>query len=508
MAVTRAQTLRESLWAAGLFAVAVVCLYHETVLSMVTIWVRSETFAHGLLILPISLWLVWSRRDYLVAVQPSSAPWVALLALPAGAAWLLATLLDVQVVQHLALVATLIAGVWAIIGHRLAAVLAFPLFFLFFMVPMGEGLIAPMMEFTATSTVWLIRETGIPVYREGLFFTLPTGRWSVVEACSGVRYIIASVTVGTLFAYLTYTSWWRRALFIIVSAVVPVFANTVRAYLIVILGHTSDMKIATGVDHLVYGWVFFGLVIFILFWLGSFFREDLPPAEPAVIGERTAASGASRTRLAVALFCALGAVSLAPLLVHQLARPDGTLQPAPALPSASGNWRAVQSVPWGWQPVSMVGGLQQAFYALDDRQVGLIVQYADGSFALGEVIGSSGLFVWQENAWKVIGRDRAPLVVAGQKLTADEGHVRGPGGEFIAWSWYLLGDIQTANDYLGKFQQAAVSMGMGAAGAWRIILVTPLVRDPAMSREVLALFLEEHGTALVDELRSTSTGAR
>jgi exosortase len=48
--------------------------------------------------------------------------------------------------------------------------------------------------------------SGIPVHAEGLRFVIPTGSWSVVEACSGVRYLIASVTVGTLFAYLTYRS--------------------------------------------------------------------------------------------------------------------------------------------------------------------------------------------------------------------------------------------------------------------------------------------------------------
>ncbi len=47
-------------------------------------------------------------------------------------------------------------------------------------------------------------------------------------------------------------------------------ANTLRAYIIVMLGHFSDMKVATGADHLIYGWVFFGLVMFLLFWIGGF----------------------------------------------------------------------------------------------------------------------------------------------------------------------------------------------------------------------------------------------
>jgi hypothetical protein len=60
--------------------------------------------------------------------------------------------------------------------------------------------------------------------------------------------------------------------------VVPIVANWLRAYMIVMIGHTSGMELATGVDHLIYGWLFFGLVMFIMFWIGSYWREDEAPA--------------------------------------------------------------------------------------------------------------------------------------------------------------------------------------------------------------------------------------
>jgi exosortase A len=230
-------SVRRSLWTAGFFCLVVLVIYHETARSMVNIWSRSDTFAHGFLIVPISLWLIWMRRDLLAPVMPAPAIWVALSIIPFGTVWLVAWLVDVTVIQQLALVAIMVAGAWAIMGHQLTRLLAFPLLFLFFAVPMGEGLIPPMQQFTARSAVWMIEMTGIPVYREGLVFSLPSGSWEVVQACSGVRYIIASVTIGTLYAYLTYRSWIRRLLFVIVSGVVPVIANSVRAYIVVMLGH-------------------------------------------------------------------------------------------------------------------------------------------------------------------------------------------------------------------------------------------------------------------------------
>lgn len=91
------------------------------------------------------------------------------------------------------------------------------------------------MEWTAKITVICLRMSGIPVYQEGLQFVIPSGNWSVVEACSGIRYLIASVTVGTLFAYLNYRSLKRRLLFVVVSFLVPIIANWARAYIIVML---------------------------------------------------------------------------------------------------------------------------------------------------------------------------------------------------------------------------------------------------------------------------------
>ena len=180
---------------------------------------------------------------------------------------------------------------------------------------MGDGLNPVLMDFTADTLEALIRMTGIPVYREGTFLSLPSGNWSVVEACSGLRYLIASVTLGLIYAYLTYQSLWRRGLFDLASILVPIAANSLRAYGIVMIGHTSDMTLAVGVDHLIYGWVFFGLVMLLLFWVGSFWQQpnrstaaarsrspkrrqsDLqrsPPRRPAALRHARCASAGAR----------------------------------------------------------------------------------------------------------------------------------------------------------------------------------------------------------------------
>ncbi len=252
----------------------ILIVYHETTASMISIWMRSETFAHGFLIFPFSAYLIWGQRKRLSKVFFQPSPLALLVLASLGFSWLLATLASVQVFKQFLLIAMIPAAVWAILGRRMVWALAFPLAYLVLAVPFGEALIPPLIDFTADFTVKALQLTGIPVYREGSFFSIPSGNWSVVEACSGIRYLIASFTLGTLYAYLTYHSLKRRLIFIALSLIVPIVANGIRAYMIVMTGHLSDMQLAVGVDHLIYGWVFFGFVMLLLFWIGSFWRED------------------------------------------------------------------------------------------------------------------------------------------------------------------------------------------------------------------------------------------
>ncbi|HRY88040.1 MAG TPA: exosortase A, partial [Rubrivivax sp.] len=237
---------------------AVALLYRDTAVTMVGIWYRSETFAHCFLVLPITLWLVWRKRAALARLTPRPSPAVMAAMLAVAAVWLLADLVAVNAATQFAFVALLVLAVPAVLGLEVASAILFPLMFLFFAVPFGEFLVPTMMEWTADFTVFALQRSGVPVFREGQHFVIPSGQWSVIDECSGVRYVMASFMVGSLFAYLNYRSYTRRAVFMAVALVLPVVANWFRAYMIVMLAHLSGNRLAVGVDHILYGWVFFG----------------------------------------------------------------------------------------------------------------------------------------------------------------------------------------------------------------------------------------------------------
>ena len=199
-----------------------------TTRSMIEIWRQSSAYGHCYLVIPVAIWMAW--REAALASSPLKPFWPGLILVAAiGFAWLLAELASVAVVTQFAAIGMVIATVIAVFGLTWARRLAFPLGFLFFAVPFGEGLLPLLMEWTADVTIGALRVTGIPVYREGNYFILPSGAWSVVEACSGVRYLIAAFMIGCIFAWLHYRASSKRILFVCLALAVALVSNWLRA---------------------------------------------------------------------------------------------------------------------------------------------------------------------------------------------------------------------------------------------------------------------------------------
>lgn len=449
-------------------------LFWPTFHSMVEVWERSETFAHGYLIVPISAWLIWRRRALLARIRPRvDLRGLALLGL-AGASWLLADAGSVNVVAQYALITMLIAAIWTLLGAAFVRAALFPLMFLYFAVPVGEFLIQPLMGVTADFTVAMLQVTGIPVYREGMFFSIPSGDWSVVEGCSGLRYLIASVTLGVLYAYLTYRSWKRRLLFSVAAMIVPVFANSGRAYMIVMIAHLSDMKLALGVDHYIYGWVFFGLVMLLLFWIGSFWREDDQP-EPQVPSSPAPVVAAMpvRPRLQAAI-AVLALAGLWPAYASWLES-----RPLPSLPE-------LQVEPQrGWQPgeaftswaphwVGADRQLRQSFTRAGDTVL-LELNYYATQRQDAELVNSQNFMIKQKDpAWSNVGEGLATVRIGGHTRQVRQARMRGAHGQrLLVWQWNLINQRPVVSDHLAKLVLAFDRVRLKRDDGLSVLIATP-----------------------------------
>lgn len=484
----RGSAWRSPLIAVTLVILAVFGLYWETLWSMVSIWERSETFTHGFLIMPISVFLVWQRRHELARLTPSP-DLRGLIVLPVlGMAWLLAHYAGVRVIEQLAMVAMVPVVVLTVLGWQVAWALLFPLFFLFLSVPMGEELIPPLMDVTADFTVAALQLTGIPVYREGTFFEIPSGHWSVVEGCSGVRYLIASVTLGCLYAYLTYRSALRRTVFVILSIIVPIVANGLRAYMIVMIAHLSDMRLALGVDHFIYGWVFFGVVMLLLFWLGSFWREDTAPLKTAAETAEAAPATATSPWRATALVMVL--LLLWPTLGYVHALKDIPANVAINTPAARGEWQAADAMT-SWRPhyLGTDAAVQQS-YARGGQRVIVNLEYYRHQRQDAELINSQNFLVKQKDpVWRQVADAPHEIEIDGKRIKIRQAKLRSEQQDLLVWYWYWMDGEYTTNHYLAKLWEAKAKLLGETGDAAAVILATDLGGEDREAAAVLTDFI-------------------
>ncbi len=453
--LARAGARPRAAWiAAGLACVAILALYWRTGVDMAAIWYRSETFAHGFLVLPISLWLVGRKRAELREL--AAQPWLPAVVGVAGAGllWLASDLASVAAPAQFALVLMLQLAVVAVLGLAVARAILFPLAFLLFAVPAGEFLVPKLMDVTADVTILALQGTGIPVYREGNHFMIPTGSWSVVEACSGIRYLIASMMAGSLFAYLTYRTAWKRAAFFAVSIVVPLVANWLRAYLIVMIGHLSGNRYAVGVDHLIYGWVFFGIVIAIMFWIGSYWREDVAGTETP--GARSWLPGAQAPqaggRFAIGAIAAVVAAALWLPVGYAI---DASANPAPPGPLAvapENGWRAVEGERAHWKPRFDGHRVEyEQLFAKDGRKVGLYIAYYSHQTQGRELVNSENVLVrTDDRVWKQTAWGAGALPWASGRIETKRAELRSRDERLVVAQWYWIGGYYTASDTVAK----------------------------------------------------------
>ena len=249
-------------------------LFHAEVVAAVAVWMDSTAYNHCFLIIPIVAYLVWDRRDRLGQVSVLPNAWFALAAIPVMLVWLFAERLGIMEGRQLMAMTLVEVFLLSVLGWRLSYQFAGPLLYLYFLVPFGAFITPALQGFTTNFIVGGLNLLSIPNYSDGYAIEIPEGSFLVAEACAGLRFLVASVAFGCLYAMLMYRSPLRRTVFIMISIIVPIIANGFRALGIVVIGHIIGNAQAAVADHLIYGWIFFSVVILLQIVLGLPFRQD------------------------------------------------------------------------------------------------------------------------------------------------------------------------------------------------------------------------------------------
>ena len=395
---------------------AILALHWESVEAAVHTWYVSRTYNHGFIVAPISAYLIWRKRDELRLMVPQ--PWFipVVVAIPVSLVWLAAEALSVLELEQFAVMTLIQLLVLAVVGVRVVMTILFPLLYLYFLVPSGEFLVPKLQEFTTAFILVGLELVGIPAFSDGVIISIPNGVFEVAEACAGLRFLIASIAYGCLFAYMVYQDIWRRLVFVALSLLVPLFANGLRALGIVVIAHATDNRIAADIDHLVYGWVFFSVVLLALTAVGLRFRQEdgaaMRPTRDAMPGRRAGAASALIAMLAVVAVSAAPRVYADALTAAAASAPVLRVVPPPAPPG----WRVIEDSGPEWRPEFQ--GADSEFlraYGRLEKSVYVYVAYYSWQRWRAKLISAQNRFSDEDN-WRLAERGHATIQYNGRPL--------------------------------------------------------------------------------------------
>lgn len=445
-----------------MFLAAYLWVFWPSLAKMESIWRHSETYMHAYLILPISLWLIWRRRDKLtnLSVKPTVIP--ALLAIPFAILWLLAYAIDVNFVSQFSAIFYLQLLIWSLLGHQVMRVIWFPIAFLVFLVPFGEAANPVLQQVTADIVVYFLRIVDFPVYREGLYLFTPSAVFEVADACSGLNFLLTSLVLSCLYSHLHYSKAYKAFAFILLTLVLSIIGNGIRAFLLVVIGEKTKLNFGFGADHYYYGWLVFFIVIMLAFWIGAKFADEVPPPSNTMSAAKPTSGLNKMLILCLSLtFITAGYIS------RNIQETIAPAQPAHLVHATS----ISESSNWG---IQFFDGMTRDHWITDEGIELFIASYAHRQDRGDMITWHNTLY--QPEHWSITEQYDYGSLLDGHRIV----HlVNSRGQQRVMLYWYQLADHKTSNRIAIKLLQL-LAMLKGDSSPAYIYAVSIAGNEPAV----------------------------
>ena len=249
------------------FGLLMVACYAPVLKALVSQWGSDPDMGHGFFVPVIAGYIVWQQRNELLAIKPQPNWWGLAVVVIGGAQLMVGTLGVELFLARTSFVVVLIGVVWLLGGDLILRKLAFPLFLLFFMVPIDaviyNQITFPLQLLASRLADGALTMMAVPVLREGNILELPNQRLSVVEACSGIRSLLSLTFLSLVYGFFFERKTWIRVALFFATVPIAILANSSR---VTITGVLTQVKpdAAEGFFHEAQGWVIFMVALGIL----------------------------------------------------------------------------------------------------------------------------------------------------------------------------------------------------------------------------------------------------
>lgn len=254
-----------------LLAAGILALLLPSFISLATqVWTE-ESGIHGPIVLATGAWLLARRREEILRSACPGSGLVVSIMLPVFLLlYVLGRAFDFLSIEVAALLCALLTVAYSFVGWRVLQMLWFPIFYLFFLVPLPGWFIdyitAPLKELVSQSAQAILSAFGYQIVRQGVTLFIDQYQLLVEDACAGLNSLISLISVSLFYIYLLHNASWRYSLFLVMWIVpVAIAANIIRVIILVLITHYWGDAAAQGFLHSTAG-----LMMFVLALLGIF----------------------------------------------------------------------------------------------------------------------------------------------------------------------------------------------------------------------------------------------
>ena len=242
--------------------------------GLVLAWSHSDEYSHGFFIIPLSLFILWKKKNILSRITPLPSAWGLAIIIISLLLYILADLAEISTVASFSMV-PLLAGVTIYFyGFKILKECIFSLFLLLFMIPVPAQIYSSM---TIPLQLIVSKASGVPIHLEGNVIHLLGRVLEVVQACSGLRSLISLLTLSLIFGYFALKSNWLRAVLFVSGIPAAIIVNIIRVFFMVLAFYYFNLDLTKGSIHTIYGMaIFFLAIIIILIIRGILSTWDTP----------------------------------------------------------------------------------------------------------------------------------------------------------------------------------------------------------------------------------------
>ncbi|MBN1472505.1 MAG: exosortase/archaeosortase family protein [Syntrophaceae bacterium] len=260
--LSKKRTINTNILLVLIFTAALLYCYWPTLSGLVKVWYSSEDYSHGFFIIPVCAYIAWTKRKELFEIKPEPTAWGLIISILSLLVYVISKYAGIATLASVSIVSFVAGGILFLFGFETLKVLAFPVFFLLFMIPIPSQLYSaltiPLQLFVSKISVYGAQILQVTVYREGNVIYLPGYTMQVVQACSGLRSMISLLTLSFVFSYLAMRSNLLRSILFVSGIPIAIFVNVVRVLLTILVYYYFQYNLAEGSVH-----TFFGIGIFV-----------------------------------------------------------------------------------------------------------------------------------------------------------------------------------------------------------------------------------------------------